>query len=62
MKKGDKVLFRTTYQHGEGVITDVGYSLVIVETTKVYSNFDDTPMVSGYQKTIFYGQILEVVE
>ena len=56
MIKGQTVFFKTAYQHGYGVIVEFDNHTLGVRTTRVYSNFDGTPMVNGYIKTIYISQ------
>jgi len=44
--------FRTRYQHGTGVIQSIKAPYATIVTTEVYSTFDDTPMVAGYEMDI----------
>jgi len=62
IKIGDRVKFKTHLQHGEGIVREVFKNAVAIVTTEVFNNLNDTRMVAGYSKMLYFSQIEKVKE
>lgn len=57
---GDRVKFRSSLQHGRGIVKEVFGESVVITTIEVYNNLNDKKMVVGYSKMLYFSQVEKI--